>query len=167
MADFVQSTNVKSAVRKLASPLADVTAFNTIVNAIISSNPFGCVSYMVGSVNHNPVEKGREAYTAKIVYTDTDAKVIGNNSGRYNSVAGFAAGAAAMLADAANNTAHGGTPSRDFANETYSANLKCRDPNGELFTLTLSRGQLSLTSYEDDAILAKVETWADTVPALA
>ena len=27
--------------------------------------------------------------------------------------------------------------------------------------------QLTLTSYEDDAIRTKVETWADSVPALA
>jgi hypothetical protein len=31
MADFVQKTNVKSAVRTLATPIADVAAFNTLV----------------------------------------------------------------------------------------------------------------------------------------
>ena len=46
MADFVQNTNVKSAVRILANPIADINAFNTIVQSVITSNPFGCVSYM-------------------------------------------------------------------------------------------------------------------------
>jgi len=40
MADFVQSTNVKSAVRKLASPIPDVAAFNTIFQSVIIDNPF-------------------------------------------------------------------------------------------------------------------------------
>jgi hypothetical protein len=167
MADFVQSTNVKSAVRKLANPIPDVTAFDTIVQSVITGNPFACVTYMLGGVNHPPVEKTRESYTARIVYSDTNAKVVGNNTGKYGSVAGLSAGAAALLADTANNTAHGGTPSRDLQNETYSVSLKCRDPNGELFTVTVSRDQVTLTSYEDDAIRAKVETWADSVPALA
>jgi hypothetical protein len=35
MADFVQSANVKSAVRTLANSIADVAAFNTIVHSVI------------------------------------------------------------------------------------------------------------------------------------
>ena len=46
IADFEQNTDVKSAVRKLANPIADITAFNTIVQSVITSNPFGCVSYI-------------------------------------------------------------------------------------------------------------------------
>ncbi len=38
---------------------------------------------------------------------------------------------------------------------------------GSCYDLTFTRSKVSLTSYEDDAIRAKVETWADTVPALA
>jgi len=45
--------------------------------------------------------------------------------------------------------------------------LKCHDPNGELYNVTFSRDRVTVQSYSDDAILAKVETWADTVPALA
>ena len=46
MADFTQNTNVKSAVRKIAEPIADISAFNAIVQSVILNNPFGCVSYM-------------------------------------------------------------------------------------------------------------------------
>jgi len=46
MADFVQTTNVKSAVRKLASLIADVAAFNLIVQSVMTDNPFACVAYM-------------------------------------------------------------------------------------------------------------------------
>jgi hypothetical protein len=167
MADFVQNSTIKSAVRTLAEPIEDIDAFNAIVESVITGNPFACVAYMTGSVTHQPVEKTKEAYTVKIVYEDIDAKSVGTDTGKYNSVAGFNAGAAAMLANTANTTAHGGTPARDFAGETYSASIRCHDPNGELYYVTLSREQVSLTSYSDDSIRIKVETWADTVPALA
>jgi hypothetical protein len=63
MADFIQNSQTKTAVRELASPIPDVAAFNTIVQSVITDNPFGCVAYMTAGENHAPVEKTREAYT--------------------------------------------------------------------------------------------------------
>ena len=119
MADFVESNIVKSAVRTLANPFADVTAFNTVVQSVLTGNPFACVAYMTGATSHQPVEKTKETYTVKIVYTDIDAQTVGTDTGKYNTIAGFTAGAAATLVNTANNTAHAGTPSRDFGGETY------------------------------------------------
>ena len=167
MADFVQKTTVKTAVRTLASPIADVAAFNTIVQSVITGNPFACVAYETAGVSHPPVEKTREAYVARVIYQDTDAKTVGNESGKYNSIAGLNAGAAAILTNTALTAAHGGTPVRDAASETFSTTLKCRDPNGEIYMVTFGRQSVNLTSYSDDAIRTKLETWADTVPALA
>ncbi len=167
MADFVQKTTVKTAVRQLAAPIADVAAFNTIVQSVITGNPFGCVAYAVSGVSHPGVEKARESYVAKIIYQDSSAKTVGNDSGKFSSIAGFNAGAAALLASAPLTAAHTGTPARDTENETYSATIRCRDPNGELYMVTFGRQSVSLTSYSDDGIRTKVETWADTVPALA
>jgi hypothetical protein len=167
MADFVQKTTVKTAVRDLANPIADVSTFDSIVQAVITANPFGCVAYTVSGVNHPGVEKVRENYVAKVVYQDALAKTTGTGSHRFNGIAGFNAGAAALLASAPIATAHGGTAVRDPATETYSATLKCSDPNGEIYQVTISRNRVNLTSYSDDAIRTKVETWADTVPALA
>jgi len=167
MADFVEKTNVKTAVRELADPIADVSAFDTIIQAVITDNPFGCIAYTEGGVAHQPVEKSREAYVAKVVYQDALAKTVGTNSGKYNSIAGFNAGAAALLASAPISAAYGGTPVRDSGSETYSVTLKCRDPNGETYMVTFSRDRVSITSYSDDGIRTKVETWADTVAALA
>lgn len=167
MADFVQKTVVKTAVRELAFPIADVSTFDTIVQAVIADNPFGCVAYTEGGVVHNPVEKTREAYTAKIVYQDPLSKTVGTGSHRFDSIAGFNAGATALLGNAAIATAHNGTAVRDLAGETYSATLNCSDPNGERYMVTLSRDRVNLTSYADDAIRTKVETWADTVAELA
>ncbi len=39
MADFTQNSNVKSAVRKLAEPITDVTAFNAIIQSVMNPGP--------------------------------------------------------------------------------------------------------------------------------
>jgi hypothetical protein len=167
MADFVQKTTVKTAVRVLANPIEDVAAFNTIVESVLTGNPFECVAYMTAGTNHAGVEKTKEYYVAKVVYQDNEATTVGNESGRYNTIAGFNAGAAAILANATLTSAHGGSPYRDTDNETFSATVKCHDLNGEIYMVTFSRDSVGLTSYSDDSIRTKVETWADTVPALA
>ena len=167
MADFVQKTNVKTAVRELATPIADAATFDSIVQSVITGNPFGCVAYTEAGITHQPVEKTREAYVAKIVYQDPLAKTVGNDSCKFGTIAGFNAGAAALVVSAPLAAAHAGTPVRDPGSETYSATLNCRDPNGELYMVTFTRDRVNLTSYSDDAIRTKIETWADTVTALA
>jgi hypothetical protein len=57
MVDFVQNSETKNTVRDLTSPIPDVATFNTIVQSIITDNPFGCVAYMTAGENHDPVEK--------------------------------------------------------------------------------------------------------------
>jgi hypothetical protein len=59
MADFVQTTNTKTAVRELAAPIADVNAFNTIVAGVIADNPWNCTAYTAANVPLDPVVKNR------------------------------------------------------------------------------------------------------------
>jgi hypothetical protein len=113
------------------------------------------------------VEKTKETYTARVVYQDTDGKTVGTVADRYNTLAGFNAGAAAILASTAMTAAHGGQPARDYESELFTATLKCHDPNGELYYVVFNRDKVTITSYKDDAIRTKVETWADTETALA
>ena len=167
MADFEPGTTTKTAIRRLASPISDATTFNAIVQSVIVSNPFGCVSYMSGGATHPAVEKTRESYTAKIVFEDTEAKVVGYLTDRYNDLDRFNAGIAVILGSGTLTTAHGGTPVRDTEKETYTATLKCHDPNGEIYTVNFSRSRVTIGSYSDEAIRTKVETWADTETALA
>ena len=167
MADFVQSSQSKNAVRELATPIASVSAFNLIVQSVITDNPFACVSYMTAGETHDPVEKTRENYTAKMVYEDVEAVTVGTGSHKFNTIAGFNAGVTALLAATAVTTAHTGTALHDAENDTFSATLRCHDANGELYMLNFSRDRISLTSYSDEAIRESVETWADTVAALA
>ena len=82
MADFVQNSQTKTAVRELASPIASVTAFNLIVQSVVTDNPFGCVAYMTAGENHGPVEKTKEGYIARLVYEDGNAKTIGTGTSR-------------------------------------------------------------------------------------
>ncbi|MCX6691088.1 MAG: hypothetical protein NTW33_03310 [Methanoregula sp.] len=76
------------------------------------------------------------------------------------------AGATALMTAADLTTAHAGTPAHDAGN-AFSAMVRCHDPNGELYNVTFTRARVTVQSYSDDVILAKVEIWADTVPELA
>ena len=44
--------------------------------------------------------------------------------------------------------------------------VKCHDPNGEIYTVNFSRQQVTISSFEDDAIQTRIEVWADGVTAL-
>jgi hypothetical protein len=167
MTDFVISSETKRAVRKLSNPIGDVAAFNTIVQSVITQNPFGCVEYMTAGETHPAVEKTKEAYTVRILYQDEDANIVGTGAHKFNTLPGFTSGAAALLSAAPVTTAHGGTAAHDTDNDTFSVMIKCHDPNGEIYSLVFARDQILLSSYESEDIRTKVETWADTVPELA
>jgi hypothetical protein len=167
MGDFVQQSNVKSAVRVLATPIADVAGFNTIVQSVLTTNPFGCTAYETSGEQMPAVAKSRESYTARILYEDDEANLIGLVTARAGSVAGFNAAKTAVLADTDLATAMGGDAVNDAEGERYSVTIRCHDPSGEIYYVSFSRSEVRVTSYEADAILATIETWADTVPALA
>jgi hypothetical protein len=167
MANFVQSGVVKTAVRELAAPIADVAAFAEVVDDVVANNPFGCTAYQVGTESHAAVEKSREAYTGRVVYENGEAETVGTVSVRCPTVAAYTANVATVLANAALATAMGGTAAHATDDDSFSAVLKCHDANGEIFTLSLSRTRVTLSSYTDDAIRTTVEAWADAVPALA
>ena len=168
MADFVQKTVNKTAVRDLAVPIANVTSFNNLIQAVIDDNPFGCVGY-TGSdgVPVDPVVRNREHYTAKVNFLNGEGKRVGNVSLQSPTIAAFEANAAEALDNTALATAMGGEAERNFAGESYYAQLKCHDPTGDDYYVTFTRRTIRVSSYQDDAIRDAVETWADAVPALA
>ena len=168
MADFVQKTVNKTAVRDLTVPIADVTSFNTLVESVIADNPFGCVEH-TGS-DGQPVAaviRNREHYTAKVNFVDeATGKRVGTVSLQSPSIAAFNANASEVLANTALATAMGGVAERNFAGESYYAQLRCHDPSGDDYYVTFTRKTVRVSSYQDDAIKGKVETWADDVPEL-
>jgi len=169
MADFVQKTVNKSAVRELTTSFADVTPFNTLIQAVIDDNPFGCIAHtgpdgeVIAAVTRN-----REHYTAKVgFFKEGTGKRLGTVSLQSPSIAAFETNAAEALDNTALAAAMGGVAERNFGGETYYAQLKCHDPSGDDYYVTFTRKTVRISSYQDDTIRTAVETWADAVPALA
>ena len=169
MADFTQTTVNKTAVRDLTVPIADVTSFNALIESVIADNPFGCVGYTTkAGETIAPVVRNREHYTAKVNFLDGEGKRVGTVSLQSPSIAAFNANASEVLANTALAAAMGATDAlRNGPGETYYAQLKCHDPSGDDYYVTLTRKTVRISSYQDDAIKDAVETWADDVPALA
>ena len=167
MADFIQTSNTKSAARDLSTPIADISTFDGIIQAVITENPFGCTAYEDGGETLPAVARSREHYTAKIVYETGDAEKVATVSSQAPTVTAFNAAATAIAGDAALASTLGGTARHDSGKDSYYCQLRCHDPSGETYYVTFTRTKVRVSSYEDDAIRTAVETWADTVPALA
>ena len=166
MTDFTPKSIVKSAVRTLPTEIPTLAAFTEAVDDILTTNPFSCTAYEVGGVSHDPVEKSRESYTARFEYEDLEAVTIGTTAVKCPTVAAFNGVVTAVPAATAINTAIGATAVHVADDDTFSVTLKCHDANGELYNVAFSRTAVTVSGYEADAILAAVETWADTIPAL-
>ncbi len=50
MADFIEKTVNKTAVRDLAIPIDDVETFDDLIESIIDDNPFDCIGYVKDGV---------------------------------------------------------------------------------------------------------------------
>jgi hypothetical protein len=164
---FRTQSGSKSASRILKHPFPDSAAFSAVVQALRVRNPLGCTSYFIQRRNFPPVIPVRERYTAKFVYFDTNKKQVGTSSEVYDSLEGYETGSASMITNMSNIAAHRGKVKHLRDADLFSVTLKCHDPSDELFFLSLARGRITVSSYTDDAILKKVEAWADSVPALA
>ena len=168
MADFVQKTVNKTAVRDLSVPIADVETFDSLIEMVLDDNPFGCVEYTTrDGQTIAGVVRNREHYTAKVNFLNDAGKRVGTVSIQSPTIAAFEANAAEVLGNAAIKTAMGATDVvRDSSRETYYCQLKCHDPSGEDYYVTFTRKSVRISSYQDDAIRDRVESWADAVAAL-
>ena len=165
MADFVEKSVNKSAVRDLAVPFPNVEAFDNLIEGIIDDNPFDCIEYVKDGEEMPAVARHREHYTAKVNFVNAGKKV-GAVSLQSPTIAAFNANAAATLANTAIATAMGGEAFRDPAKETYYCQLKCHDPSGDDYYITFTRKSVRISSYQDDSILDAIEDWADAITAL-
>jgi hypothetical protein len=167
MTQFRQRAGTKSAIHRLKKTLPDIIAFEAVIRSFILKNPLGCTSYRSVKKHHPPVEKVREMYTAKFVYMDEKGKRVGSSSEIYNSVEGCQTGIAAVISNMANIASHRGKVRHRPETDLFSVTLKCHDPGGELYFLSLARNRVTLSSYSDDKIRKRVEKWSDGVPELA
>ena len=165
MADFVPKSNVKSSERKLAVPLTRAQML-TIVNGILADNPWGCTPYLSAGVNCPAVSKSSEYHSGKIVFENNLGKQVGSVSVKAPTPGGFDAVIASIQGNSALTTAMGGEASHDSSDDTFSLTLKCHASNGELYNVRFNKQVVTITSYEDDAILNTIETWADAIDEL-
>jgi hypothetical protein len=166
MTHFRSRPGSKSATRTLKKPFPDCEAFAAVVRALLVRNPLGCTSYYAVRKNFPPVMPVRERYTAKFVYLDGNGKQAGTSSEVYDSIEGYETGSASMITNMANIASHRGKVKHLKASDLFSVTLKCHDPSGELYYLSLARDRITVSSYTDDAIRKRVEKWADSVPEL-
>lgn len=164
---FRQKPGTRSTVCKLKNPFPDITLFNAIVRALVLNNRLACSSYRARRKAHPPIEIVREMYTAKFIYTDPKGKRVGRTSEVYDSVEGYETGIAAVITNMANRDAHRGKPKHLLSADLFSAMLKCHDPGGELYFLNIARDRITLSSYNDNTILERVETWIASIPEFA
>jgi hypothetical protein len=164
---FTPKPGTKSVVRILKTPFPDIRAYDAVVRTLILQNPLGCTSYMCAKRNHPPIEVVREMYTAKFVYLNPDGKQIGRGQDMYDSVEGYLFGIAAVVSNMANMAAHRGKVRHIPDADLFSVLLKCHDPDGGMYFLSIARDRVTLSSYCDDAIRDRVGRWAEGVPALA
>ena len=70
------------------------------------------------------------------------------------------------MANVALATAFAGVAERNPGGDSYYAQLKCHDPSGDDYYVIFTRKTARISSTEDDAIRATIETRADATPAL-
>lgn len=166
MTHFRLRPGSNSATRKLKHPFPDIATFSAVVRALIAKNPLGCTSCYALRKNFPPVMPVRERYTAKFVYLDGNGKQVGTSSEVYDSLEGYETGIASMITNMANIAAHRGKVKHLRESDLFSVTLKCHDPSGEHYFLSLARDKITVSSYTDNTIRKHVEEWTDTVPEL-
>jgi hypothetical protein len=166
MPDFRNKPGSKSAILTLKHPVADIGTFASLVQSLIHKNRLGCIPYRGRRRAHPGIEMVREMYSAKFEYRNPRLKRVGTSTDIYDSVEGYENGIAAVISNMANLAAHRGKVRHRKDADLFSVMLRCHDPNGELYFLHLSRHRITLSSYNDVAILRRVEEWSDSVPGL-
>jgi hypothetical protein len=167
MPDFRKKPGTKSGYIRLTNPIKDISAFETVVKALIQKNPLGCTSYYARRKNHPPVEKVREMYTARFECQNGRMKRIGTTIEMYDSIDGYETGIAAVISNMANISSHRGKVRHRKNADLFSVMFRCHDPEGEVCFLNMARDRITLSSYTRDAIQERLEKWTGSIPELA
>ncbi|HJK77696.1 MAG TPA: hypothetical protein O0Y06_08805 [Methanocorpusculum sp.] len=167
--DFTPTSVVKGAKRTFTAPITTAATFDAAIAALkADDNPLGATSYQTAGETLAGVTTANEYYKATVEYVNALGATLGTividapNRDAYDDII------AELLATTAITAAYGAdaTANRNSAKDSWNVRLRIHDPTGELYYLNFTRKDLKISSYESDAILAKVETWADGVAAL-
>ncbi len=167
--DFVPTSIVKAAKRAFTVPITSAATFDATIAALkAADNPLGATAYQTAGETIDGVSVANEYYKATIAYLTPLGEVLGSITVDAPTRAVYDAVVADILADSTLTAKFGeGTiADRDTTKDSWNVRLKIHDPTGELYYLNFTRKDLKISSYEADAILTKVDTWADSVTAL-
>jgi len=164
VANFTQTQNVKSAERNNTAPIVDVTTFGTVLSDLVTSKP-----------GADSAEIATQSYTVKFRINDAELNKLGEVTVKVPATAAYTQAITEIVTNGvldavATACGAGSTIERDQSDDVFSARVKLTqtEENGdEIFYVTLSREKTRITSYEADAVLTAVETWADTQTVLA
>jgi hypothetical protein len=139
MADFINTIISKSAVRELRYPIASLAAFDSIISAVVTTNPWNCVPYQLRGEAQPGVGISKEYYIGKVLYQDGMGKVIGTITVKAPTQAGFTASLNAVEGNAELEGMIGGSAVRDTTTDKFSCTLRCNAASGDLYYVTFEQ----------------------------
>ena len=168
--DFIPTSTVKAATRTFTAPIVSADTYDAVIAALTGdTNPLDASAYQTSGETRAGVEVTSQNYRAVIQLIEPDeGKTIGSIILTAPTRTAINAATARIIADTdlAAFFGEGTDAVRNTTKDAWTVRIKVHDPTGELYYLNLTRKDLRISSYENDAILTKVETWADGVAAL-
>ncbi|MCZ0862331.1 hypothetical protein [Methanocorpusculum vombati] len=167
--DFTPTSIVKSAKRTFTAPITSAATFDETIAALkADDNPLGATAYQTAGQTIDGITTANEYYKAAIEYVNPLGETLGTIVIDAPTRTAYDDIIAELLAATAITSAYGAdaSPSRNTAKDSWNVRLKIHDPTGEIYYLSFTRKDLKISSYESDAILTKVDTWANSVTAL-
>ncbi|ABN07363.1 hypothetical protein Mlab_1194 [Methanocorpusculum labreanum Z] len=160
-ADFIQTAVSKSSKRTFTAEFTNAAAYDAIVAEITGeTNPLGLAE----------VELGKETYKTYVGYFDPNtSEMNGKVQVTAFSRAEYTAAVTALTGSADLKTAfgNGGTAETSEIGTEATWNVRISAKLGtDTFQISFNRDSMIVSGYADDATLAAVETWADTMPGL-
>ena len=158
MTSNFEETSVSRNAKRTYEKITDIDTFEAALAAFVSDSTMGLTKRELSSA----------AYKVRIDYFNA----AGEDKGYLNFYAGdktaYADMASLLKGTEAAETAAGvgGSASTDSTEDTWSAKFSC-SLGEDTFTVTITREYMLINGFEEDATLAAVEAWADTVDSIA
>ena len=158
MTDFTQTAVSMSAKREITQPITDRTAFEEIVASFLSDQTMGL----------SRKEKTNTSYTAKIIYCNAAGDDVGKISMTANSGDTYEEELSFLKGNEATEIIGGigGTAFEDSEKALWNIRISC-ERDSDTFTVSFNRDSITVSGYAKAETLAAVESWADTIDALA
>ena len=147
-----------SAKRELTEPIADLAAFENVVSSLMNDETIGLTKKETGSIS----------YTAKITYFDAAGDEAGKLSLTAPSKTAYEDGISLFTGTEAAETIGGvgASASEDEDKALWNTRISCAIGD-DTFNVSINRDSITISGYAKPETLEAIESWADTVDALA